>query len=278
MTPSNPRSTRRDAGTRQGSSRRGANAKAAATRRRGAAAASRATPAPAAAPSLPRKSAAARVRAAAIYDALAARHPDARCELDFSTPHELLVATILSAQSTDVGVNKATPALFKAFPTPEALAAAGAAGIEPLVASLNFFRNKARAVAESMQAIVGRFGGEVPRTMEELLTLRGVARKTANVVLGNAFGLAEGVVVDTHVGRLSKRFGLTRHDEPAKVELDLMALFPRERWTLLSHLLIFHGRRVCKARGAVCDQDEICRRFCSHAKALLKAAKGRPAR
>jgi len=225
----------------------------------------------------PRKSAAARARAAEIYDALAARHPDAHCELDYTTPHELLIATILSAQSTDVGVNKATPALFKAFPTPAALAAAGAAGIEPHVRSLNFFRNKARAIAESMQAIVDRFGGEVPDTMADLLTLRGVARKTANVVLGNAFGRADGVVVDTHVGRLAKRFGLTRHSDPAKIELDLMALFPPERWTLLSHLLIFHGRRVCKARGALCDRDEICRRFCSHAKALLKAAE-RPSR
>ena len=226
-------------------------------------------------PSLPRKGEAAKRRAAELYDALAARYPDARCELDFASPHELLVATILSAQSTDVGVNKATPSLFKAFPTPAALAAAGAAGIEPHIRSLNFFRNKSRAIAESMQAIVERFGGEVPRTMDELLTLRGVARKTANVVLGNAFGLAEGVVVDTHVGRLSKRFGLTRHDDPAKVERDLMALFPRDAWTMLSHLLIFHGRRVCKARGALCDQDEICRRFCSHAKAMLAAAKRR---
>jgi endonuclease-3 len=236
---------------------------------------SKATASRRAAPPIPRKGDAAKRRAAEIYDALAARYPDARCELDFASPHELLAATILSAQSTDVGVNKATPSLFKAFPTPAALAAANAAGIEPHLRSLNFFRNKSRAIAESMQAIVERFGGEVPRTMAELLTLRGVARKTANVVLGNAFGLAEGVVVDTHVGRLAKRFGLTRHSDPAKVERDLMALFPRERWTLLSHLLIFHGRRVCKARGALCDRDEICRRFCSHAKALLKAAERR---
>ncbi|MGA1044789.1 MAG: endonuclease III [Phycisphaerales bacterium] len=228
---------------------------------------------------LPRKTAAQKARAAEIFDALQARHPDAKCELDYRTPHELLVATILSAQSTDVGVNKATPALFKAFPTPQALADAGATRIEPYVSSLNFFRNKARAIAESMRTIVEQHGGEVPRTMDALLALRGVARKTANVVLGNAFDLPEGVVVDTHVGRLSKRFGLTRHDDPAKVERDLMALFPRERWTLLSHLLIFHGRRACKARGGTCGEDELCRRFCSNARrAPAKSATSRPPR
>ena len=220
-----------------------------------------------AAPRLPRKSDAQRARALEIHDALVERYPDARCELDFRSPHELLVATILSAQSTDVGVNKATPGLFAAFPTPEALAAAGPEGIEPHVKTLNFFRNKSRAIAESMRAVVERHGGEVPRTMEDLLDLRGVARKTANVVLGNAYGINVGVVVDTHVGRLSKRFALTRHDEPTKVERDLMALFPKERWTMLSHLLIFHGRRVCKARGGTCAEDEICRRFCRNAKA-----------
>lgn len=214
---------------------------------------------------LPRKSDAQRTRAAEILAALRARHPDARCELQWTTPHELLVATILSAQSTDVGVNKATPGLFRALPTPAALAAAGAAGIEPHVRTLNFFRNKSRAIAESMQAICDRFGGEVPRTMEELLTLRGVARKTANVVLGNAFGINEGIVVDTHVARLAKRFGLSRHEDPAKIERDLMALFPRDSWTDLSHLLIFHGRRACKARGASCAEDAICRRFCREA-------------
>ncbi len=218
-------------------------------------------------PPLPRKSDSQRTRAAAIFEALRSRYPEARCELDYRSPHELLVATILSAQSTDVGVNKATPALFRTYPTPQALAAAGAAKIEPLVASLNFFRNKSRAIAESMAAIVAEHAGEVPRTMQELLALRGVARKTANVVLGNAYGINEGVVVDTHVGRLAKRFGLTRHDDPAKVERDLMALFPREQWTLLSHLLIFHGRRVCKARGGTCGEDSICGEFCREARA-----------
>ena len=222
---------------------------------------------------LPRKTEAQRIRAAEIHAALRERYPDAKCELDYSIPHELLVATILSAQSTDVGVNKATPALFKAFPTPQALADAGADRIEPYVSSLNFFRNKAKAIAESMRTIVEKHGGEVPRTMEELLALRGVARKTANVVLGNAFGIPEGVVVDTHVGRLAKRFGLTRHDEPTKVERDLMALFPREQWTLLSHLFIFHGRRACKARGGTCADDSICQRFCANAKAATRTAK-----
>ena len=228
---------------------------------------------------LPRKSPAQLARARRLLAALKRRYPDARCELDWREPHELLVATILSAQSTDVGVNRATPALFKAFPRPADYAAAGAAGIEPLVRTLNFWRNKARSVHESMRALCERFGGEVPRTMDELLTLRGVARKTANVVLGNAFGLQEGVVVDTHVGRLSRRMGLSRHQDPAKVERDLMALFPRKDWCLLSHLLIFHGRRSCRARGGLCPQDSICRAFCSEARLRTKApAAGRPRR
>lgn len=194
------------------------------------------------------------------------RYPDAHCELTWSEPHELLVATILSAQSTDVGVNRATPALFAAFPTPADYARAGASAIEPYVRSLNFWRMKARAVAESMAALVERHGGSVPQSMDALLALRGVARKTANVVLGNAFGINMGVVVDTHVGRLSRRFGLSRHTDPVRVELDLMALFPRESWCDLSHLLIFHGRRVCRARGGTCGDDAICRLHCSEAR------------
>jgi endonuclease-3 len=213
----------------------------------------------------PRKTAAQRERAKALLAALRRRYPDAHCELAWSRPHELLVATILSAQSTDVGVNKATPALFRAFPTPAAFAAASPERIAPFLRTLNFWRNKARAVHESMLAVTERHGGAVPRTMEELLTLRGVARKTANVVLGNAFDMQEGVVVDTHVGRLARRMGLTRHTDPERVERDLMALFPRKHWCLLSHLLIFHGRRVCKARGGTCADDSICRRFCSEA-------------
>ncbi len=206
-------------------------------------------------------------RAASILTALKRRHPDARCELDASTPHELLVATILSAQATDVGVNKATPGLFAAFPTPADYAAASPAEIEPHVRTLNFWRNKAKSVHGAMTIVAEKHEGIVPSTMEELLELPGVARKTANVVLGNAFGINHGVVVDTHVGRLSRRFGLVDPDEedPKRIERHLMALFPRPSWCLLSHLLIFHGRRVCKARGATCAEDALCRRWCSNA-------------
>ena len=229
---------------------------------------------------LPRPTAARRERALELLAALKARYPDATCELTWAKPHELLVATILSAQSTDVGVNKATPALFKRFPMPRDYAQASPAEIEPFVQSLNFWRNKARAVHESMAAVCERFGGEVPRTMEDLLTLRGVARKTANVVLGNCFAINEGVVVDTHVGRLAKRFGLTRHDDPVKVERDLMALIPQDDWCLVSHLLIAHGRRVCKARGGTCADDATCRRWCSEARrpASTPSSPSRPAR
>jgi endonuclease-3 len=224
---------------------------------------------------LPRKSPQQLRRARALLAALRKAHPDAACELHWRAPHELLVATILSAQSTDVGVNKATPALFAAFPKPAHYARVTPADIEPFVRTLNFWRNKARAVHESMKAVEERFGGQVPRDMASLLTLRGVARKTANVVLGNAFGMQEGVVVDTHVGRLARRMGLSRHTDPIKVERDLMALFPREAWCDLSHLLIFQGRRVCKARGGRCATDPICRRFCSAA-ARLSGSRRKP--
>lgn len=163
-----------------------------------------------------------------IYRALSKRYPDAHCELDYTTPHELLVATILSAQTTDVAVNKATPALFQRFATPADYAAARPEDIEPFVRSLGFFRNKARSIHGAMTAVANDFGGRVPDTMDELLQLRGVARKTANVVLSNAYHINMGVVVDTHVMRLSQRFGLTRHTDPARIELDLMALFPRQ--------------------------------------------------
>ena len=211
---------------------------------------------------LPRKTAAQKERALALLAALKTRFPDAHCELDWTKPHELLIATILSAQCTDVAVNKATPGLFKAFPTPADYARVTPAEIEPYIRSIGLFRAKARAVHETARILVERFGGEVPRTMEALLTLRGVARKTANVVLGNCFGINEGVVVDTHVARLSARFGLSRQKSPEKIERDLMALFPREDWCILSHLLIFQGRRACKARGGDCATDAICRRFC----------------
>lgn len=219
--------------------------------------------------SLPRVSAAAKQRAAAIFADLLHRYPDAHCELEHDPrrPHQLLVATILSAQATDVGVNKATPALFKAFPTPEAFARATPEVIEPYIRTIGLFRNKARAIHSAMTSVVRDFGGEVPRTMEGLLTLRGVARKTANVVLGNAFGINLGVVVDTHVERLSKRFRLAPHSATtAMVERHLMARFPREHWCMLSHLLIFHGRRACKARSGLCATDTICAKWCSEAK------------
>ncbi len=216
---------------------------------------------------LPRKTPAQKKRALQILAALEARYPDAHCELDYSDPLQLLIATILSAQATDAGVNKATPALFARFRTAADFAASSPQEIEPYIASIGLFRNKAKAIHAACRTIGERFGGEVPRTMEDLLTLRGVARKTANVVLGNAFGINEGVVVDTHVTRVAQRFGLTQHTDPSKIERDLMALFPRDTWCLLAHLLIFHGRRVCKARHALCADDAICRRYCSNAKA-----------
>lgn len=205
-------------------------------------------------------------RAARILKTLRQRYPDAHCELNAENPHELLVATILSAQATDVGVNKATPGLFERFPTPADYAAMTPADIEPYVKTVNFWRNKAKSVHGAMSIVANEHDGEVPADMDELLKLPGVARKTANVVLGNAFGINEGVVVDTHVGRISRRFGLTEHEDPKKIERDLMALFPRPSWCLLSHLMIFHGRRSCKARGARCEEDSICRTHCSNAK------------
>jgi endonuclease-3 len=222
-----------------------------------------------------RSGAARRARAAEILAALKARYPDARCELNWTTPHELLAATILSAQSTDVAVNKATPALFARFPHPRDYAAATPEEVEPFIRTLGLFRSKAKHLVECMRSIEDRFGGEVPRRMEDLLTLQGVARKTANVVLGNAFGINEGIVVDTHVQRLSRRFRLTTKEDPVAIERDLMALFPREDWCLLSHLLIFHGRRACKARGNRCSEDPICARYCSEA--APRATKRAPA-
>lgn len=215
---------------------------------------------------LPGKTKAKKDRAKRIYDALVKCYPNAHCELDYANPHELLIATILSAQTTDVNVNKATPKLFAAFKTPEDYAEATPEKIEPFVRSLGFFHNKAQAVHSSMSRIANDFDCKVPQTMEELLSLRGVARKTANVVLGNAFGINVGVVVDTHVMRLSKRFALTQHEDVRKIELDLMALFARPSWTMLSHLLIWHGRKTCKARGALCAEHALCIKYCSNTK------------
>ena len=196
-----------------------------------------------------------------ILARLKREYPDAHCELDFETPLQLLVATILSAQCTDKRVNMVTPELFRTFPTARDLAAAETERLEDLIRSTGFFRNKTKSLLGMSAAIVDRHGGEVPRTMEELVKLPGVGRKTANVVLGNAFATNEGVVVDTHVGRLAVRLGLTSDTDPVKVEQTLMRLFPREDWALLSHLLIFHGRRVCIARAPKCGEcvlNDIC--------------------
>ena len=197
---------------------------------------------------------AAKVRSPAILDRLKHAYPDARCALDHRNAFELLVATILSAQTTDVRVNLVTPRLFSRYPNAAALARARQTEVEAIIKSTGFFRNKARSIIGMAQAVVADHGGKVPATMAELLTLPGVGRKTANVVLGNAFGLNEGVVVDTHVARLSKLLGLTRQTDPAKIEQALTKLFPRDDWALLSHLLIFHGRRVCIARRPKCGE------------------------
>ena len=193
-------------------------------------------------------------RARTILGRLKREYPDARCALHHGDAYQLLVATILSAQCTDTRVNLVTPAFFARYPSPEALARADREEVEDLIRSTGFFRNKTRSLIGMAQALVADHRGEVPRTMEELRVLPGVGRKTANVVLGNAYGINEGVTVDTHVTRLSRLLGLTRHDDPVKIEQDLMPLFPREEWALLSHLLIFHGRQVCIARRPRCPE------------------------
>ncbi|MCS7038480.1 MAG: endonuclease III [Anaerolineae bacterium] len=188
-------------------------------------------------------------------------HPDARCALDHRNAFELLVATILSAQCTDERVNQVTPALFARYPTPAAMAAADRGELEEAIRPTGFYRNKARHIQEAAQRIAHDFGGEVPASMEALTTLPGVARKTANVVLGVAYGLAEGIVVDTHVARLANRLGLSRQTDPNKIEQDLMVITPREEWIDLAHLLIFHGRRVCTARKPDCPNcvlNDLC--------------------
>jgi endonuclease III len=204
---------------------------------------------------MPRESKRARAeRAAEIYERLAHEYPDAHCELDHTDAYQLAVATILSAQTTDVRVNLVTPILFRRYPSVADLAAARQEDVEEIVRSTGFFRNKAKNIIGFARAVVVEHDGRVPCTLTELAALPGVGRKTANVILGNAFGIDEGVVVDTHVKRLSARLALTPYEDPIKVEQDLMALFPRERWTMLSHLLIWHGRRVCEARKPRCDQ------------------------
>jgi endonuclease III len=191
-------------------------------------------------------------RARKILDRLTRAYPDARCALNHGNAYQLLVATILSAQCTDARVNQVTPALFAAYPDPGALARARQAEVEQLIQSTGFFRNKAKNLIAMAQAVVAEHGGRIPRTMEQLHALPGVGRKTANVVLGNAFGTNEGVTVDTHVIRLAGLLGLTRHTDAVKIEQDLMRLIPQDKWTLISHLLILHGRAVCIARRPQC--------------------------
>lgn len=196
-----------------------------------------------------------------ILNRLQKVYPNAECALLHRSPWELLVATILSAQCTDARVNMVTPALFKAFPTPKAFAQATPAAIEEYVKSTGFYRNKAKSIHGAAKRVVEVYGGKLPETMDELLTLPGAARKTANVVLGVAFNKAEGVVVDTHVLRISQRLGLTQATEPKKVEQDLMQVLPRDRWIQFSHEIIHHGRQVCVARKPkckACTLEDLC--------------------
>lgn len=200
-------------------------------------------------------------RAPEIYRRLADEYPGAACALDHGNPYELLVATILSAQCTDKRVNMVTPALFAKYPNAEALSVANPEELQEMIKSTGFFRSKTKSLLGMAAAVSERPGGDIPQTMAELVKLPGVGRKTANVVLGNAFGRDEGVVVDTHVSRLSQRLALSRETDPAKIEKDLMTLFPREQWTMLAHLLISHGREICIARRPLCEKcvvNDLC--------------------
>ena len=198
--------------------------------------------------------------ARSIYRILTKEYPDARCELDFNSPLELLVATVLSAQCTDKRVNSVTPILFKTFPTLEMLAGAKLSKVEEIIYSTGFYRSKAKNIKELANKILKEFNGEVPNTLAQLVTLPGVGRKTANVVLGNAFGVP-GLTVDTHFGRLSRRFGWSDQTDPVKVENDVAKLIPEKEWTLLSHKLIWHGRRICHSRKpecGICPLAKLC--------------------
>jgi endonuclease-3 len=199
-------------------------------------------------------------RARRIVRDLACLYPEAPCALVFDGPLQLLIATILSAQCTDVRVNLVTPALFARYPNAAAFANADRAELERLIQSTGFFRNKARNIQLCCQVLVAEHGGQVPSTMEELTPLPGVGRKTANVVLGNAFAVP-GIPVDTHVGRLSRRMGLTVHADPVKVERDLMEMIPKKEWTMFGHRMIHHGRRVCHARRPLCEECSLAK-FC----------------
>ncbi len=200
-------------------------------------------------------------RMQAIYAALDQLFPQATCALHHENPFQLLIATILSAQCTDERVNKVTPELFRKFPTPQDFAALRQEVLENEIRSTGFFRNKSKSIIGAAQKIMSDFGGRVPQTMEELLGLPGVARKTANVVLGTAFGIASGVVVDTHVFRITNRLKLTKEKTPEKVERDLMKIVPRERWIAFSHQIIWFGRKICQARKPMCDEcplESVC--------------------
>lgn len=215
---------------------------------------------------MPRESKKARAeRAARIVHDLFAAHPDARCELEHNNPYELLVATILSAQCTDKRVNAVTPGLFERYPSVLEMAEADIEDVEARIHSTGFYRNKAKSLVAMAQAVIRDHDGRIPATLEELVRLPGVGRKTANVILGNAFDIP-GMVVDTHVGRISRRLGLTRETDAVKVERDLMALVDREHWTRLAHAMIFHGRRVCAARRPACERCSV-RRVCPSADA-----------
>ena len=215
-----------------------------------------------------------RERVAQLLEVLPQVYPGAHCELDFHNPLQLLVATILSAQCTDKRVNMVTPALFKKYRRAKDYANASQAEFENAIKSTGFFRNKTKSIRAAMRAIAEGHGGKVPDTMEELRELPGVGRKTANVVLGNAFEKNEGIVVDTHVARLSQRLGLTKQKDAEKIERDLMKLIPRERWTNWSHWLIWHGRRRCYARKPDCSQCEILR-LCPSGKIFLRTGEAR---
>jgi endonuclease III len=200
-------------------------------------------------------------RVAVILAKLDQAYPEATCELKHDNPFQLLISTILSAQTTDVRVNQVTQTLYKKYPGPEAFAHANPSELEQEIRPTGFFRNKTKSIMGASKGILEKFNGQVPRTMEEILTLPGVARKTGNVVLGTAYGIASGVVVDTHVIRLSRRLDLTKHEEPKKIEQDLMRVIPKNRWIKFSHQLIWHGRRVCiarKPRCIDCNLESIC--------------------
>jgi endonuclease III len=209
-----------------------------------------------------RRGALAPERVAAILKGLDEAYPNAECALNHRSPWELLVATILSAQCTDVRVNMVTPELFRRFPTPEAMANASLPELEALIKSTGFFRNKAKSIQGAARKIIAEFNGQVPQTLAELITIPGAARKTANVVLGVCFGKAEGIVVDTHVFRIARRLGLAKSDTPEKVEQELMEVIPRDRWISFSHQIIHHGRQVCPARSpkcSACNLEPLCR-------------------